>query len=118
MGGVHSSINQCKEEYNDMAKAIKVLQHENNKLKLEKEKLNTNIYGLLQDIKSEKIKRIYIEKNIASLLDSSICDKYMMTEHNNIIVSDEEINKKLLHQFIVYVKKEWNDIFKEYHKPS
>ena len=114
MGNSNSSLFQLQDEYDNMIGVVKVLQNENKKLKLERDKLNSDNNGLMQDIKTEKIKRIHIEKNIAELLDPSICDEYIV-EHKSKVL-DQEYEKQLLYKFILYLKNEWIDIFNKNHK--
>ena len=114
MGNSNSSLFQLQDEYDNMIGVVKVLQNENKKLKLERDKLNSDKNGLMQDIKTEKIKRIHIEKNIAELLDTSICDEYILKHKSKVL--DQENEKQLLYKFILYTKNEWADIFNKNHK--
>ena len=114
MGNTNNSRFQLHEEYDNIIDLVKVLQNENKKLKVEKDKLNSDNNGLMQDIKNEKIKRIHIEKNIAELLDTSICDEYIVDHKSKFL--DQEYEKQLLYKFILYAKNEWIDIFNKNHK--
>lgn len=88
MGNTNSSLFQLQDEYDNMIGVVKVLQNENKKLKAERDKIKSDNNELMQDIKTEKIKRIHIEKNIAELLDTSICDKYVLENKSKILENE------------------------------
>tara|TARA_X000000368_G_C22734908_1_gene581176 strand:- start:134 stop:484 length:351 start_codon:yes stop_codon:yes gene_type:complete len=114
MGNTTSSFVELQEKYDNMTGTVKVLQHENKKLKHKMDTLNRDNYGLMEDIKMEKIKRIHIEKSISDLLETSLCDEYLLS--NNNIVLDDAFERKLLYKFINYTKNKWVDNMNKHHK--
>lgn len=114
MGNANSLTFQLQDEYDNMLGLVKVLQNENQKLSLERDKLNTDNNALMQNIKCEKIKRIHIEKNIYDLLDNSLCDEYISKHKSDVL--KHEFEKQMLYKFIAYAKTKWTDIFNKHHR--
>lgn len=100
MGNTKSSFHELQDTHDDMT-IINALQHENQDLKLSIEKLNRDNHGLIKDIKTERIKRIHVEKSIADLLENSLCEEYLLT--NNIDVFE----KQMLYKFVSYTRQKW-----------
>ena len=114
MGNTTSSFVELQGKYDNMTGTVKVLQHENKKLKHRIDTINRDNYGLMEDIKMERIKRIHIEKSISDLLEHSLCDEYLLS--NNNIVLDDVFEKQLLYKFINYTKNKWVDNMNKHHK--